>query len=236
MSRASATPPLRVFYGGTFDPIHDGHLAIARAARDSLRAEVGLMPAADPPHRAPPGASAEHRARMLDLAVAGERGLHVDRRELRRQGRSYTVDTLREVRAELGPDAPLALLVGADSFLDLPQWHQWQALFDLAHFVVAERPGSPLAAERIAFAAGRETDEVQVLGQAPAGRVFRLRQPLQAESASQVRERIAAGQPWQALVPPAVAGYIQRHGLYGLPSQRGPAGERPGAPGDGAPV
>lgn len=212
---------LLVFYGGTFDPVHDGHLAIARAARDSLRAQVRLMPAADPPHRALPGASAEHRARMLDLAVAGEVELMVDRRELRRQGRSYTVETLREVRAEVGPEQPLALLVGADSFLDLPQWKEWQALFGLAHFVVAERPGSPLDAERLAFAAGRETAEVEALRQSPAGRVFRLNQPLHAESASQVRSLIAAGKPWRDYVPPAVAGYIERHGLYGVIAPRG---------------
>ncbi|WP_425606030.1 nicotinate-nucleotide adenylyltransferase [Lysobacter firmicutimachus] len=209
-------PDLSVFYGGTFDPIHDGHLAIACAARDALAAQVRLMPAADPPHRAPPGASAEHRARMLDLAVAGEPGLVVDRRELLRDGPSYTIETLRQLRAEFGPAQPLALLVGADSFLDLPQWREWRSLFDLAHFVVAERPGSPLEAERIPFAAGRETASVDCLRQAPAGRVYRLRQPLQAESASQVRARIAAGEPWRELVPPAVAAYIERHGLYGV--------------------
>lgn len=207
-------PGLLVFYGGTFDPIHDGHLAIACAARDALAAQVRLMPAADPPHRAVPGASAAHRARMLELAVAGEPGLVVDRRELLREGRSYTVETLREVRAEVGPARPLALLVGADSFLGLPQWREWQALFDLAHFIVAERPGSPLEPERIPFAAGRETASVDALRQAPAGRVYRLRQPLQAESASQVRARIAAGEPWADLVPPPVAAYIERHGLY----------------------
>lgn len=212
---------LLVFYGGTFDPIHDGHLAIARAARDTLRAQVRLMPAADPPHRALPGASAEHRARMLELAVAGEDELLVDRRELRREGRSYTVETLREVRAEVGPEQPLALLVGADSFLDLPKWKEWQALFDLAHFVVAERPGSPLEAGGVAFAAGRETAEVEALRLAPAGRVFRLNQPLHAESASQVRSLIAAGEPWRQYVPAAVAGYIERHGLYGVRALRG---------------
>jgi nicotinate-nucleotide adenylyltransferase len=213
---------LLVFYGGTFDPIHDGHLAIARAARDALAARVRLMPAADPPHRAPPGASAEHRARMLDLAVAGEPDLVVDRRELRRDGPSYSVETLREIRAEVGPEQPLALLVGADSFLDLPKWREWQALFELAHFVVAERPGSPLDRERVeAIAANRETVEVDALRGAPAGRVYRLHQPLYAESASQVRQLIAAGQAWQPFVPAPVAAYIERHGLYGVPIQRG---------------
>lgn len=215
---AGGRPDFWVFYGGTFDPVHDGHLAIARAARDALQATVRLMPAADPPHRAPPGANAAHRARMLDLAVAGEPGLRVDTRELARAGRSYTVDTLRELRAQVGGQVPVALVVGADSFLGLPQWREWQALFDLAHFVVADRPGSPLgeglAPELAAALAGREAEDAAALRTAPAGRVLRLHQPLHAESASQVRQRIADGQPWQDRVPPAVAAYIQRHGLY----------------------
>lgn len=218
MSDLPVSNDLLVFYGGTFDPIHDGHLAVACAARDALGATIRLMPAADPPHRAPPGASAAHRARMLDIAIAGERGLQVDRRELARPGRSYTVETLREVRAEFGPDRPLALLVGADSFLDLPKWKEWTALFDLAHFVVAERPGSPLdSAPETALnqvVAGRFVDDPAALRTKPAGRVFRLRQPLQVESASLVRREIASGRPWQELVPPAVAAYIDRHGLY----------------------
>ncbi|MDQ3617233.1 MAG: nicotinate-nucleotide adenylyltransferase, partial [Pseudomonadota bacterium] len=209
---------LRVFYGGTFDPIHQGHLAIARAARDALDAGVALMPAADPPHRTAPGADALQRARMLDLAVAGEPRLRVDRRELLRDGRSYSIDTLREIRAESGRETPLALLVGADSFLDLPEWKDWQALFELAHFVVADRPGNPLYDELPEALAGfvehRWCVSAEALRAAPAGGVFRLQQPLQAESATTVRQRIADGGPWRALVPPAVAEYIQRHGLY----------------------
>ena len=137
---------LRVFYGGTFDPVHHGHLAIARAAHVTLGVPVALMPAADPPHRPPPGASAADRVAMLELALAGEPGLALDLRELARPGRSYSVDTLRALRDELGEAAPLALLVGADSFLGLPTWKAWEALLDLAHFVVAERAGSPLEA------------------------------------------------------------------------------------------
>src|SRR3546814_6161456 len=125
--------------------ICDGSSDVSSSARrDPLQATIRLMPAADPPHRAPPGATADQRAEMLDLAVAGEPGLAVDRRELRRDGRSYSIDTLLELRAELGGDAPVALLVGADSFVGLPDWHRWRELFDHAHFVVAQRPGSPL--------------------------------------------------------------------------------------------
>lgn len=209
---------LLVLYGGTFDPVHHGHLAIAGAARDLLQATIRLMPAADPPHRAPPGASADQRAEMLDLALAGEPGLCVDRRELHRDGRSYSIDTLLELRAQIGDDAPVALLVGADSFVGLPDWHRWHELFDHAHFVVAERPGSPLdhdlRPELAAALEGRWRTAPAALREAPSGRVLRLRQPLHAESATSIRARIAAGEPWRDQVPAAVAAYIQRHGLY----------------------
>ena len=209
---------LTVFYGGTFDPVHNGHLAVARSARDALGATIRLMPAADPPHRAAPGASALQRARMLDLAVAGERGLEVDRREVSRGARSYTVDTLREVREQLGPQAPVALLLGADSLLGLASWKEWQTLFTLTHFVVAERIGNNLQArlppELQAFTKGRWVATAGELCASPAGRLLRLRQPLQPESASDIRARIASGRPWRHLVPPAVAEYIDRHHLY----------------------
>ena len=210
---------LRVFYGGTFDPVHDGHLAIARAARDAFGCTVRLMPAADPPHRAPPGADAAQRAEMLRLATMGEPGLEVDLRELQRQGRSYTIDTLHGIRREFGDAAPVALLIGADSLLGLPSWHRWRELLDLAHFIVADRDGSVLdAALPPALAAATEgrwvalPDDLRAL---PAGRLYRLRQPLHAASATEIRRRIAAGEDWESLVPAAVAGYIRCEGLYG---------------------
>lgn len=222
---ASARSPsrLQLYYGGTFDPVHNGHLAIARAARDELGVPVHLMPAADPPHRAPPGADALQRAHLLDLAVDGEPDLRVDRRELRRAerdpgGRSYTIDTLHELRAEWGTSLPIALLIGADSLIGLPGWRDWRALFGLTHFVVAERPGSPLdAAVPDALAdelASRWADSPADLLHAPGGRVFRLRQPLQPESATDIRRRIATGEPWRHLVPPAVADAIADERLY----------------------
>lgn len=218
-----------MFYGGTFDPVHCGHLAIARGARDALAATIRLMPAADPPHRPPPGADAMHRARMLELAVGGEAGLVVDRRELDRRelqraddgsaAPSYSVDTLAAVRGEVGERVPLAWLLGADSFRDLPQWHHWRRMFELAHLVIAERAGSPLdsglPAPLAAAVDGRWAESADALRGAPAGRVLRLRQPLQAGSATGVRARMADGRPWQALLPAAVAAYIQRHRLYG---------------------
>lgn len=210
-------------YGGTFDPVHDGHLAIARAARDEVDAPVWFVPAADPPHRAAPGASAVQRAEMLTLALHGEHALFVDLRELRRaqrdpEARSYTIDTLRELRRELGDSTPIALLLGADAFVGLPTWKQWRALFDFAHLVIAERPGialdDGLPDELAAQCATRWVDAPQALRDAPAGRLLRLRQPLHAESATEVRERIARGEPCEGLLPAPVVGYIREHGLY----------------------
>ena len=214
----TTTAALVVFHGGTFDPVHNGHLAIARTAHEAFGSAVRMMPAADPPHRAPPGATAAQRAQMLDLATAGEAGLCVDRRELEREGPSYTVLTLRELRMA-DPDVPVALLLGADSFLGLAGWREWRALFDMAHFVIADRPGAdwqpdalpgPLADE----VRGRWTNSPAALAAAPAGRVLRLGQPLQDVSATDLRARIAAGHAWKHLVPDAVAGYIERLGLY----------------------
>lgn len=210
---------LRVLYGGTFDPVHDGHLAIARAAREALGVPVHLMPAADPPHRPPPGAGAADRVAMLELALRDQPGLQLDLRELQREGRSWSVDTLRALRAEIGDRAPVALLVGADSFAALPTWKSWSELSGLAHFVVASRAGSALDEglpdALSAWLRGRLADDPRELREAPSGRVLRLRQPLVPHSATAIRSRIAAGQPWRHLVPAAVAGYIQAHGLYG---------------------
>lgn len=209
---------LVLLHGGTFDPVHNGHLAIARAAGQALDCPVRLMPAADPPHRSLPGATAAQRARMLELATADEPGLCVDRRELERDGPSYTVLTLRELR-DGDPGIPVALLLGADAFLGLPGWREWKALFSLAHFVVAGRPGLALSPDALtpvlaAATEGRWTEDPAALRTAPAGRVLLLRQPLHDVSATDLRARIAAGRPWRHLLPGPVADYIQRHRLY----------------------
>jgi nicotinate-nucleotide adenylyltransferase len=221
---------LRICYGGTFDPVHNGHIAIARAARDATGAQVFLLPAADPPHKGPTHADAQQRARMLDLAVAGEAGLKVDRRELRRQGPSYTVDTLLELRAELGEDLPIAWLVGGDSLNQLHTWHRWRELFAHAHILAVQRPGSHIDPEAL----GRTTPPVQAevahrwraldeLAKTPSGGLAVLAlQELRPESSTELRRRIAAGDAgraagdpgWRAWVPPSVASYIERHDLY----------------------
>jgi nicotinate-nucleotide adenylyltransferase len=217
---------LRVCYGGTFDPVHNGHLAVARAARDATRAQVFLLPAADPPHKGPTHANAQQRARMLDLALAGETGLKVDRRELYREGPSYTIDTLLELRAELGEELPLAWLIGGDSLNQLHTWHRWRELFAHAHILAVQRPGSHIDREALARVAPlvgaevaarwRTLDELQA---APAGglAVFPLPE-LRPESSTELRRRIAAGaSEWHEWVPPSVASYIDRHDLYSTP-------------------
>ena len=214
--------PLQVFYGGTFDPVHNGHLAIARAVRDDLDAQVRLLPAADPPHKQSTHADADDRARMLDLAVEGEPGLTVDRRELSRDGPSYSVDTLREVRAALGPLAPVAWLIGSDSLVQLHSWQRWRELFDQAHVLVVERPGSSVDVDALAGSAPEVLAEIQPrwrparhLKASPAGgfAVLTLAQ-MRPESSTQLRARIAAGASWQEWLPATVAAFIRRRRLY----------------------
>ena len=212
-----------ICYGGTFDPVHNGHLAVARAARDAMDSKVFLLPAADPPHKGPTHADALQRARMLDLAVAGERDLQVDRRELRREGPSYTVDTLIELRAQFGRELPIAWLVGGDSLNQLHTWHRWRELFAHAHVLAVQRPGTHIERDALALAAPEVAAEVssrwrtlEQLTQAAAGGLAVLPlQELRPESSTELRRRIAAGDPtWRDWLPPSVAGFIDRHRLY----------------------
>ena len=137
---ASSQRPLAIF-GGTFDPVHIGHLRVALEAADALDAEIRLMPARVPPHRPQPIATAEQRLAILRAALAGQDRLRIDERELAREGHSYSIDTLIDLRREIGADRSLVLLVGRDAFEGLPQWHRWRELFEHAHIGVLSRPG-----------------------------------------------------------------------------------------------
>jgi len=210
-------------YGGSFDPVHLGHIAVAVAVRDALAAEVALVPAADPPHKDATHATAAQRVRMLELAIAGEPALRVDARELEREGPSYTVDTLRLLRAEQGPHRPIAWVVGGDSLLQLDAWHRWREIFAHGHVLAVARPGSPLRADEIAARApaverqlGFRRRPAEALARSPAGGFATLELPrLRPESSTEVRRLVADDGDWEPMLPPAVAGFIRERRLYG---------------------
>jgi nicotinate-nucleotide adenylyltransferase len=207
--------PVGIF-GGTFDPIHFGHLRTAFELLHALRlAEVRLVPAGNPPHRDVPLCDARHRLDMVRAAVADQPGLVVDDREVRREGPSYTVLTLRELREE-APGRPICLLLGMDAFLGLPQWHEWRSVFDLAHVVVAHRPGwtAPDAGTLGELIAARGTLRVEDLHESVAGRIH-VRPVTQLEiSSTDLRDLIVAGQDPRYLLPDAVRALIRDTGCY----------------------
>lgn len=198
--------PLAIF-GGTFDPIHNAHLRVAWEAAEILDAEVRLLPASVPPHRDQPIAHAQQRAALVRAALAGQQRLTLDTRELHREGPSYTIDTLVELREEIGESRPLVLLVGADAFAGLPTWHRWRELFDFAHIGVLTRPGhdgGALPTELRTKIASRRCADAASLRDAPAGRVLPIPVTPLEISASQVRELLAAGREPRWLVPDAL--------------------------------
>jgi nicotinate-nucleotide adenylyltransferase len=185
-------------FGGTFDPPHVGHLALAEIARDRLRLdEVRFIPSGRPPHKRRGGLTpAARRLEMTRLAVRGNPAFTVSTVEIRRAGPSFTVETLRRVAAE-DPPARLFLLMGADSLDDFASWRDPQAIRRMATLVVAVRPGSRA-----------------VRGAAARRRVVRLENPALAVSSSLVRSLVRAGRTVRYLVPDGVAAYIARHRLY----------------------
>jgi len=213
------TAPLGIL-GGTFDPAHLAHLALARAALDRLGiAQVRWIPAGQPPHRAPPASSPEHRLAMVRLAIAGEARFVLDDSEAKSSAPSYTVDTLERLRRRFGPDRPLVLLMGADAFRALHRWRRWEDILRLAHIAVATRPGYPLAGldAPLADAFGRHRLPRADFAATPAGGIHPFELVAGTVSATEVRGRIAAGAPegeLRALLPAAVLDYIRRHRLY----------------------
>jgi nicotinate-nucleotide adenylyltransferase len=213
--------PIGIF-GGTFDPIHYGHLRLAEELAEHAKlAEVRFVPSGTPPHRTRPGAEARHRIEMVRLAVADNPRFSVDERETRRAGPAYTFHTLGELRRELGVHRPLALLLGADAFLDFATWHKWHALFDLAHVIVAYRPGYPIDTwqarmpEPLAHEyAARSLQQPLAVHLAPAGGIVPVPMTGLDISATFVRNAVQAGSSVRYLLPDAVLEYIRSHGLY----------------------
>lgn len=207
--------------GGTFDPIHHAHLRLAEEARSALGlAEVRLIPAGQPPHRAQPGSAPSDRLAMTRLAVAGLPGFSVDAAEVLSNAPSYTVVTLERLRAELGPTRPLVLLMGADALRGLHTWFRWESLLDLAHIGVATRPGYTLEPASLPLPLadalrGRLCPDLAALGHSPAGLVCRFDMTPLDISATTIRQLLQRGESPRFLLPDGVLDYIQTHHLYG---------------------
>ena len=214
--------PMGIF-GGTFDPIHFGHLRTAFEMLQALRFdEVRFMPCGSPPHRESPVADAELRLRMVQVATEGQHGFMVDDRELRRPGPSYSVDTLTALRSEF-PLRSLALIIGMDAFLGLPKWYQWREILQLAHVVVAHRPGwrAPDMGPLGELLADRGTHRIGDMHQAKSGHIY-LHDVTQLEiSSSEIRELVAAGRDPRFLMPDAVRDVIEQSGCYAAAESAG---------------
>ncbi len=209
---------MHVIYGGTFDPIHHGHLRLAVELRERLGVpQVSLMPCHVPPHRDVPGATSEQRVALLEMAIADEPGLTLDDRELGRDGASYTAETLRQIRDEIGPDMPLAMVLGTDSFAGFDRWQEWQCIPELAHIVVVQRPGPGLTpgSAPARLLRERSVGEAEALYHAPCGHILELDPPLLDISATGIRDRILSGRSPRYLLPDGVWQEIRRLGLYG---------------------
>lgn len=220
------TSPLALgIFGGTFDPIHHGHLRVALDVLETLPIEsIRFVPSARPPHRTEPGASAAERLALLEAAVAEQSGFFTDSRELDRQGLSYTVDTLTEIRAE-HPNRSLCLLLGMDAFHGLPTWHRWREILSLAHIVVMSRAGiDAVMPEALrALIDDARADRIDSLGTQRCGTIWLQTVTPLAISATEIRQRLYEGRSAQFFVPRVVSTLIDRHGLYrpsAIPTER----------------
>jgi len=200
-------------YGGTFDPVHLGHTHAALSVKSALGlSEVRMVLAARPGHRDAPDSNVEHRWRMLLLACGQYPGLVADDCEIRRQGKSYTIDTVADVRTRDADDIPCWIL-GQDSFATLPIWHRWRSLLDYCNLIVVERPGDardePASVRQLCAA-----HEVEAFDGARLGQIYRVRLPMKEISATDIRARLATGQAVEHLLAAPVYTYIRQHRLY----------------------
>jgi nicotinate-nucleotide adenylyltransferase len=214
------TPTSIGIFGGTFDPIHFGHLRLAEEMAVQFKLEqVRFIPAGKPWQRSVPRATGEQRLAMVQAAIAGNAKFVVDAREVKRDKASYTVDTLMELREEFGKNVPMALALGMDAFMQLPTWHHWQDLFGLAHIAVATRPGSALVPEQLSDDLRSEyqkrySPNSTLLLASPAGHIFSLTMTPLDISATRIRAGLAAGRSARYLIPDTVVQYIEQHNLY----------------------
>jgi nicotinate-nucleotide adenylyltransferase len=203
--------------GGTFDPVHNGHLRLAIECLERLAlAEVRLIPLYAPPHRKPPRTSAEHRLAMLKIAVKTVDKLKVDDCELQRKSISYTIDTVSTLR-EKNKNKPLCLLMGTDAFNTLHTWHRWESLLDYVHLVIAERPGVVPMPEHVGLKTLLDkniVDDATVLHIKRNGKIFRLQMPWLDISATRIRNMLRMQHNPVYLLPDKVIDYIHTHQLY----------------------
>ncbi|MCH2341288.1 nicotinate-nucleotide adenylyltransferase [Pseudomonas sp. NPDC047963] len=214
--RETGTPRRIGLLGGTFDPVHIGHLRGALEVSEMVGLdEVRLVPNFRPPHREAPNSSAQDRLTMVRLAVQDLPPLTVDARELERDKPSYTLDTLESLRAELNDDDQIFLIVGWDAFCGLPSWHRWDELLDHCHILVMQRPDAdsePPEALRDLLAARSVNDPLTIVGS--SGQIAFVWQAPLGVSATRIRQFLASGRSVRFLVPDAVLAYINAHGLY----------------------
>lgn len=200
--------------GGTFDPIHQGHLACALHVQQQCKlSEVRLMPCHIPPHRASPGVSAQHRANMVELAITDFPLLRLETLELEKTTPSYTVESLQILKQRY-PEQSLAFIIGMDSLISFRQWYNWQAIFRLAHLIVCQRPGYSIdQGDAADLSVQYGQTDFTLLQRHQAGGLFIVDNPLYPVSATALRQQLQTRQPEDG-IPEKVLNYIQRHGLY----------------------
>jgi nicotinate-nucleotide adenylyltransferase len=199
-------------FGGTFDPIHNGHLRTALDVQQGLGLdEVRLIPLRDPPHREEPTCSPEHRLEMLHSAVESEPALKVDDRELKREGKSYSLLTLESFREEL-VKVPICMIIGQDAYQNFPDWYKPDEILQLAHLVVMQRPGE----KRVNLYPERLTDKKEDLKTSSGGKIYQLSVTQLEISSTRIRDMIREGESPRYLLPDAVLEIIEREGLYRL--------------------
>lgn len=209
---------LQALFGGTFDPVHFGHLKPVEILANLIGLQrVIIMPNNVPPHRPQPEASAEQRKHMLELAIADKPLFQLDERELRRDTPSYTSQTLQEWRAERGPTQPLGFIIGQDSLLNFPSWHQYQTILQNSHLIVCRRPGYPLTMKEEQHQEWLDThltNDAEDLHTLPAGKIYLAETPWFDISATLIRERLQQDLSCDDLLPASVLNYIRQQGLY----------------------
>lgn len=209
---------LLAYLGGTFDPIHYGHLKAAEALAKEARIEkITLLPNGVPPHRPQPIASAQARADMVRLAISEYLFFDIDTRELDHESASYTVETLEVLVREYGKDQPLGFILGQDALLNIDHWFRWRDLLQYCHLLICQRPGYPMqmpTAELQQWLDVHRTRNVQALTERASGLIWLCEIPVTTISSTEIRERCRQGQSCKGLLPSAVIDYIEQHEIY----------------------